>query len=682
MRPRAIARQSTAPDVVSLPDVGRLSRQDLRQLDGGRRSGSSIASTNGIAASSSSARPLPAGEDRRDIERRRTSPSLAPSDTVRSRTTPQVETSTASEYMSSRAAPSALDLMSGQLGEREMLQMMDLDGPFRNSLGTRPRPPAVPASAVAGTGTSSSHSLATPDRHQHAAVGTQHNLRGPTTDSETVFIPDVGRISRRELERLEAVLSGSTDATALEELPDLRGMDSSQLSRIEEALSDGTTVSRRQRSTAQLPQREQDTSIRENSQANGPDRHTPPGLAASSPQARTQSRGRVALLRPTSRSGLSAANPQSQLGEQRWRVNEGAFQGLCIPMRDLPADQECAICFQLVKADAVALPCSKQSCPSYFHRDCIRPWLERNPSCPLCRCSLEDLVSKRSPRCRGCGGPASSVEALLTAMGLAELMGRQSAMAWILRNRASTSDDDQGFPRNVLAGSGVGEDIVSDPAALLLEALLQDSWTPADFAADFASSTPAENARARLEGADLAQTLGNPVVGQWQTAANLLGLPSDPDPFENSNRPPRVSRRAPSSQISLPNNRLGDRRANEHNVEGSIASGSADPAPRRSFSSTAPPGRWLVEAAPSTQNITQTVLQRTRPAEISMRLQPARDLTEMQAMTRPPPSPLGGGWRPQSRGALQPLPASRAGTMRSSASVPELGRGSLSSHRT
>ncbi|KAJ7955482.1 RING/U-box superfamily protein [Quillaja saponaria] len=46
---------------------------------------------------------------------------------------------------------------------------------------------------------------------------------------------------------------------------------------------------------------------------------------------------------------------------------------------------ECAICIAEfeVKGEAAKLPCLH-----VYHRDCISKWLQRNPSCPMCRFKL------------------------------------------------------------------------------------------------------------------------------------------------------------------------------------------------------------------------------------------------------------------------------------------------------
>lgn len=96
---------------------------------------------------------------------------------------------------------------------------------------------------------------------------------------------------------------------------------------------------------------------------------------------------------------------------KRWRVDEATFRKLSV-LSDDADDKECAICcnqllacrqgsapprLSMKDAVAVVLPCASNGCKSFFHSACIRPWLELNPNCPLCRGDLIHLVSARSP---------------------------------------------------------------------------------------------------------------------------------------------------------------------------------------------------------------------------------------------------------------------------------------------
>lgn len=797
MRPRALARQAPGPDAVSLPDVGRMSRQEFRQLEAALygnqppNRGSSAASgpshnarliselrsmpTNGASSSSTSVASLNARPPRGGVDRRISGPArsgaapVAPNERTIAQWRPEA-TPVLQDFQHSRESPGGLDLVPGQIGERDLRQLLDLDGPTRSSPASQVRGPARSLlQASAGIGRQSAGPSLPEPSHSRPSANTASQS---SLENQMVYIPEVGGISRQELQQLEAVLNGSS-VRDLSDLPDLSGMDPEQLSRIEAALANGVMGSNsssahnrthqlRQGSPAQALRRPESRGSQR--QAQQPDST---GSSVSLPQdGAPDARGTVTFLGPAPRSPLEGGVAHAH-GEETWRINEEAFSELSISTRQMPSHQECSICCQSIRAGAVALPCAKQSCASYFHVDCIRPWLERNPSCPLCRCALKDLVSPTEKKCRGCGGAAASVDALLAAMGLAELMGRHHAMSWLLRQNGPTEGaENMDFTGTVLAALTMGPAIqdaygsagrpaVADPTSLLMEALLQDSLTPADFAADF---TPAENARARLEGDDLAQTLGSVEarggrggsggsrsLHQWQTAASLLGLPSDPDAerAEFPERPPVQSREVPSahphlsemgggiardSQSELRSNpwldwqRDASHRGSQRSAparesmvgEGplrdlrrgsssqqttaalvrassELAGELTSPAAVRSnasqrrerFAPVPPPGRFF--ATPS--DITQSVLGRTRQSEASLRLPPTTDLVEPSSpasvtRTRHVPAPLGGGWRPPSRGSTpaQGRPSSGTTGLRS-ASVPQLGRGASSVNR-
>lgn len=46
--------------------------------------------------------------------------------------------------------------------------------------------------------------------------------------------------------------------------------------------------------------------------------------------------------------------------------------------------QDCAICLNKTKRRHLRLPCGHE-----FHLCCMRRWIKENPSCPVCRASLE-----------------------------------------------------------------------------------------------------------------------------------------------------------------------------------------------------------------------------------------------------------------------------------------------------
>ena len=81
-----------------------------------------------------------------------------------------------------------------------------------------------------------------------------------------------------------------------------------------------------------------------------------------------------------------------------WRLKDAALEEV-----KRPPLLECSICCEPLCSEVVVLPCGAQSCGSYFHRDCIRCWLERNPSCPHCRLHLPALVRPATPMPQGTG---------------------------------------------------------------------------------------------------------------------------------------------------------------------------------------------------------------------------------------------------------------------------------------
>lgn len=101
--------------------------------------------------------------------------------------------------------------------------------------------------------------------------------------------------------------------------------------------------------------------------------------------------------------------------QSRLQIVEEQFGELTLEPSSVPNDQECAICYQSLHAAAcvaasashsssssvetLALPCSSKGCLSYFHGACIRPWVERSPTCPLCRRDFKYLVQQRARTC-------------------------------------------------------------------------------------------------------------------------------------------------------------------------------------------------------------------------------------------------------------------------------------------
>jgi len=88
-------------------------------------------------------------------------------------------------------------------------------------------------------------------------------------------------------------------------------------------------------------------------------------------------------------------------------LQDSRLQDLLIVVPQMPSDEECAICYQPFQPAAVMLPCRDTGCRSFFHSNCIVPWLLQNPSCPLCRSPLKELLAPRT-RDRAAAAPSAS----------------------------------------------------------------------------------------------------------------------------------------------------------------------------------------------------------------------------------------------------------------------------------
>eukprot|EP00913_Durusdinium_trenchii_P000263 g238.t2 len=209
-------------------------------------------------------------------------------------------------------------------------------------------------------------------------------------NSDFVEVPGVGPMSRQQLANLEALLNGDDAGTRAENLPDLSALSSTQLEHLEAQLSRG--------------------------------------LVSSSTEATEPAESHVR----GSNEEESVMPPQDCLtGHDRsnvaWRLKEAALEALLVKV--VP-ETECSICCELLPTkEVVALPCETRGCGcliaevrSYFHAECIRPWLERNPSCPLCRDTLPQLVRPVTPMPQGTGNP------LLDLWFLAMAMQRQASL--------------------------------------------------------------------------------------------------------------------------------------------------------------------------------------------------------------------------------------------------------------
>jgi hypothetical protein len=55
-------------------------------------------------------------------------------------------------------------------------------------------------------------------------------------------------------------------------------------------------------------------------------------------------------------------------------------------------EQECAICMELLDLESLLL---KLECGHEFHEKCMKSWMEKGSSCPMCRASTGDERSDR-----------------------------------------------------------------------------------------------------------------------------------------------------------------------------------------------------------------------------------------------------------------------------------------------
>eukprot|EP00927_Polykrikos_kofoidii_P070767 TRINITY_DN67158_c0_g1_i1.p1 TRINITY_DN67158_c0_g1~~TRINITY_DN67158_c0_g1_i1.p1 ORF type:complete len:468 (-),score=57.34 TRINITY_DN67158_c0_g1_i1:135-1403(-) len=176
-----------------------------------------------------------------------------------------------------------------------------------------------------------------------------------------------------------------------------------------------------------------------------------PLVAAPSPNFR-RSPGSAVVVEPQTDlpavEGVEDAGSRT-LCSRQWRIDESMFRSVGGPKSDVPPG-ECAICCQpfsictdanvgetvevnglialatdasnIGGGAALALPCAlAHGCPSFFHTTCIRAWLERSPSCPLCRRSMKQLARPVAPaatRSSPSRSPQIADPLLVAALGL------------------------------------------------------------------------------------------------------------------------------------------------------------------------------------------------------------------------------------------------------------------------
>eukprot|EP00931_Biecheleriopsis_adriatica_P075141 TRINITY_DN49076_c0_g1_i1.p1 TRINITY_DN49076_c0_g1~~TRINITY_DN49076_c0_g1_i1.p1 ORF type:complete len:546 (+),score=83.80 TRINITY_DN49076_c0_g1_i1:152-1639(+) len=271
----------------------------------------------------------------------------------------------------------------------------------------------------------------------------------PTRQTSRVHVPGVGWMNHRQLSSLQRVLAGDPDVNAdLSDLPDLSGMTSGQLERLEERLRHLQLDPEDRSADFELPipdfgrfQRQAPSESESEASQSMPARRATeavqraerslqrlePAMRGADSTDVTPRSSSASLfgpgLRPTFRpSGpahwerfsdlsdhvalllfLNGMLPEADTGDapqakkEQWRLTEAGKAQLTATARSIPADQECAICYMELTQGAVALPCAKKSCAAFFHLDCIQPWLEKNPSCPLCRSDCQELVERIAP---------------------------------------------------------------------------------------------------------------------------------------------------------------------------------------------------------------------------------------------------------------------------------------------
>lgn len=259
-----------------------------------------------------------------------------------------------------------------------------------------------------------------------------------------VQVPGIGPMHRQQLVNLEAVLSGNGFASegGDDDLPDLSRFSQQQLQRLEAEISSGLLARPpvSPASAASVHTGEGSISPSESNFAVQP----PPAeadmaamAAAAAAQQALQEAPHVldsAMLQQSPQGDpqvLDAVSQQSPQGNPQvlehqavtpqhrppellpreasagsnagnsWRVQEEKLEALSIK----GTAEECGICYErLDEKEAIALPCHHRGCSSCFHTECIRPWLQRNPSCPLCRSELQELVCPVTPTATSRGG--------------------------------------------------------------------------------------------------------------------------------------------------------------------------------------------------------------------------------------------------------------------------------------
>lgn len=287
-------------------------------------------------------------------------------------------------------------------------------------------------------------------------------MDSPPEEETWIHVPGVGRMLRRQLRNLQGVLDTrpnrrrsaagvpvSRAPPDAEDIPDLRNFSSEQLGRLEEALSSGLL---------EAPEAERVVPAIVPPQVILPPVSPEAAVEEADlviPAQETESDQEMALEdsptpletepeEPAERAPPAGDRPSSA---KHWRIEEESFANLFqdnewVQALLPPEGLECSICCEEVdlsnpSTGCLALPCAKRGCCSAFHEVCIRPWLERNPSCPLCRCDMHELVRPvtPSPFMDGTGCPLFD----FWLMALAQEYGPQAGFQ--ARNRSDEAED-------------------------------------------------------------------------------------------------------------------------------------------------------------------------------------------------------------------------------------------------
>lgn len=228
------------------------------------------------------------------------------------------------------------------------------------------------------------------------------NMSGSTTDvtehqevhSETVDMPHAGRVRHSS----SRPTSGEGGLTTPASLPSWsrREAEMSQHERMQIGTPPRLSERNSQHSHQQhLQHRELDAALESHQHHRRIDLDAAMALLL---MGGAMSPGLGRLLTTPSQPGVHGASGDAETSKNgSWQVTDNALLQIKTRGRSAPQDQECAICYLPIDDDPAALPCLKKGCSSFFHLECIRPWLEKNPSCPLCRADCKNLVQHVAP---------------------------------------------------------------------------------------------------------------------------------------------------------------------------------------------------------------------------------------------------------------------------------------------